>query len=221
MALDLAPLREIPVERTEETLLWRTVYLPFGDTPDPLVVQPFTGRWPTKWTLYTGSIEVVSWAEYCRNNAGDVAAADPTGGVGVNAVTIDSLAGLEIEDPLPRRALFELDFAFDRLADLTTPWAEELLERAGFDLTHFYADPSDGYGDCPELASVAGELGWEAIRVPSAAWQRSDGWCVPVFEDGRLRLLGHRQLVPAARPTVAVALATSYAEGQRPAWLGS
>jgi hypothetical protein len=220
MALDPAPLREIPVERSEETLLWRAVYLPFGDDPDPLYVQPRRGRWPTEWTLYTGSTEVVAWSEYCRNSAFDVDAADPTGGVGLNEVTLEALGSLEIEDPLPRRALFELDFAFDRLADLTTPWAEELLERAGFNLGDFYADPSTGYGSCPELASLVGDLRWEAIRVPSAAWQRSDGWCVPVFEDGRLRLLGHRERLASARPTVAVALATSYADGERPRWLG-
>src|ERR1700761_7869560 len=132
MPLNPGPLREIPVERTEETLLWRTVYLPFRGDPDPLHVQPRRGRWPTDWTLYTGTTEVIAWSEYCRNSAADIAAADPTGGVGLNEVTFEAFRNLEVEDPLPRRALFELDFAFDRLADLTTPWAEELLERAGF-----------------------------------------------------------------------------------------
>jgi hypothetical protein len=220
MPLDLAALREIPVERTIETVLWRTVHLPFGERPDPMRVVASGGRWPTGWTLYTGSTEAVAWSEYCRNHAVDIDAADPTGGVGLNEVTLESFAALEVDDPLLRRGLFELDFAFDRLADLTTPWAEQLLERSGFDLSDFYADKYVGYGCCPDLAALVGDLGWEAMRVPSAAWQRSDGWCIPVFEAGRLRLLGHRERVPAARPTVALAVATSYAVGERPRWLG-
>lgn len=220
MALELDALREIPISRTVETLLYRTVFLPPNGEPDPLTVQPEEGRWPTAWTLYTGSSEVVAWAEYCRTHAGDVELADPTGGVGLNESSLPMFATLPLGDPLPRRALYELTFEFDSLADLTTPWAEELLVRAGFDPNDFYAPKASGYGGCPELAALVHELGWEAMRVPSAAWQLSESWCVPVFDAGRHRLANAKSLVGAARPTVALAVATTYAEGERPAWLG-
>lgn len=58
------------------------------------------------------------------------------------------------------------------------------------------------------------------MRVPSAAWQRSGAWCVPVFEPGRRRLVAATKLVEAAAPTVALAVATDYASGERPRWLG-
>lgn len=163
----------------------------------------------------------VTWAEYCRNHPRDVALADVTGGVGLNEASFDAFAPLEVADPLPRRALYGLTFAFEMLADLTSPWAEDCLTRASFDLDSFYADAAAGYGDCPELAGLVDTLGWEAMRVPSAAWQRAGGWCVPVFEPGRDRLLSAECLVEAASPTVALAVATVYADGERPAWLGS
>jgi hypothetical protein len=219
MALEIEVLREIPVERTVETLLYRAVHLPQSGEPDPLMVVPEWGRWPTAWTLYTGSTNLVAWAEYCRNHAKDIDLADPTGGVGLNETSLEMFASLQVGDPLLRRALYELTFAFERLADLTNPWAEELLVRAGFELEDFYADKASGYGSCPELAALVGKLGWEAMRVPSAAWQRSENWCVPVFETGRRRLEGIKPLLDAARPTVALAVATTYAEGERPGWL--
>lgn len=174
------------------------------------------GRWPTDWTLYTATTPSVAWAEYCRNHASDVSHADVTGGVGLDAAALQALGPLELD--LPARALFELDFAFDRLADLTSEWAAELLGRAGFDHASFTADPP-GYGDCPELATLAAALGWQAILVPSAAWQWPDGLCVPVFEGGRAALSQHRLVVEAAQPSVAAAAATTYPNGTRPRWL--
>jgi hypothetical protein len=162
----------------------------------------------------------VAWAEYCRNNAGDVALSDVTGGIGLTEASLPVLARLDVFEPLPLRSLYLLTFEFEALVDLTSPWAEECLRRAGFDLDSFHADKAGGYGDCPELASLVGSLGWEAMRVPSAAWRWTDGWCVPVFEPGRKRLAAQRRLVDAASPSVAVAAATAYADGQRPAWLG-
>lgn len=143
-----------------------------------------------------------------------------TGGVGLTADSLDVFAHLEVGRALPRRSLYSLTFGFERLADLTSPWAEECLRNAGFDLDSFYADEASGYGDCPELAGLVELLGWEAMRVPSAAWQRAGDWCVPIFEAGRGRLLTATRLVDAASPTVALAVATDYASGERPAWLG-
>ncbi len=190
------------------------------EDPDPLFIQPYHGRWSTEWTLYAGSTEAVAWAEYCRNNASDVAASDVTGGIGVTEASLGTLAHLSVSRALPLRSLYSLTFGFEMLADLTSPWAEDCLRRAGFDLDSFYADAAAGYGDCPALAALVDQLGWEAMRVPSAAWPRASGWCVPVFAASRSRLLNQVRMLDAASPSVALAVATEYASGERPAWLG-
>ncbi len=220
MALDPKPLRQIQSEQGSETVFYRAAYIPAGGEPDPLFALPNHGRWPTEWTLYTGTSEAVTWAEYCRNHARDVALSDVTGGVGLNRDSLEAFAPLEVSRALPRRSLFALKFDFEALVDLTTTWAELCLVQAGFDVDSFYAEEGDGYGDCPELASLAEELGWEAMLVPSAAWQRPDGFCVPVFTGGRARLTMATQIAAAASPTVALAAATAYPAGERPAWLG-
>jgi hypothetical protein len=143
-----------------------------------------------------------------------------TGGVGLTAASLGAFAPLEVGRALPRRSLYELTFGFEMLADLTSPWAEDCLRRASFDLDSFHADASSGYGDCPELAGLVASLDWEAMRVPSAAWRHAGAWCVPVFAAGRPRLLATRRLLEAASPTVALAAATEYPAGERPAWLG-
>jgi hypothetical protein len=216
LPLDVAPLREIPIRRTALTVYFRQVWLPDdGSPPDPFFMRR-EGRWPTDWTLYTATTPAVAWAEYCRNHPLDVAAADLTGGVGLDDAALAALGPLQLG--VPARALFELDFAFDRLADLTSNWALELLRRAGFDTNSFTADPP-GYGDCPELASLVEDLAWQAIVVPSAAWRWPDGLCVPVFEAGASALAAHRMTLAAAQPSVAIAAATSYVYGARPRWL--
>lgn len=217
MPLDIGPLRELPVRRTTLTVYFRQVWLPSdGSDPDPFFMRR-EGRWPTDWTLYTSTTPAVAWAEYCRNHPHDVAAADVTGGVGLDDAALAVLGAVELE--VPARALFELDFAFDTLADLTSDWALELLARAGFRAESFTADPP-GYGDCPELAAIAEQLGWQAMVVPSAAWRWPDGLCVPVFEAGHAALAEHRMVLEAAQPSVALATATSYVTGARPRWLG-
>ncbi|HEY5343061.1 MAG TPA: RES domain-containing protein [Solirubrobacteraceae bacterium] len=209
-------MRQIPVLRTALTVYYRHVWLPpDGSAPDPLFVRR-EGRWPTNWTLYTATTPAVAWAEYCRNHARDVAAADPTGGVGLDNAALAALGPLELG--VPARALFALDLAFDNLADLTSEWAADLLARSGFDLGSFAADPPD-YGDCPELAGLVSTLGWQAMLVPSAAWPMSDGLCVPVFDPSLPGLANTRELLAAARPSVAVAAATNYVASTRPRWL--
>ncbi len=216
MPLDLALLREIPVRRTALTVYFRQVWLPSdGSSPNPFFVRN-EGRWRTSWTLYTATMREVAWAEYCRNIPDDVAGADVTGGVALDDAGLTALGPLALE--VPARAMFELEFAFDNLADLTSEWATDLLTRAGFNSDSFFADPP-GYGDCPALASLAAGLGWQALLVPSAAWQWPDGFCVPVFEAGRPALVNYRMVIAAARPSVAVAAATTYADDDRPRWL--
>jgi hypothetical protein len=220
MALDPEPLRQIEVEPATRTVFYRAVFIPAGGEPDPLFALPQHGRWPTEWTLYTGTTEAVTWAEYCRNHAHDVGLSDITGGVGLNRDSLEALEALEVSRALPRRSLYALRFDFEALVDLTTPWAELCLVRAGFDLESFYAERAEGYGDCPALAALVEELGWETMIVPSAAWQRPDGYCAPVFAAGRGRLVEATQIAETASPTVALAAATTYPSGERPDWLG-
>ncbi len=208
-------MRQIPVLRTVVTVYYRHVWLPpDGSPPDPLFVRR-EGRWPTEWTLYTGTTPAVAWAEYCRNHPLDVAAADPTGGVGLDESALIALGPLQLN--VPARALFAFDLAFDNLADLTSTWAADLLRRSGFDTASLTADAP--YGDCPALAALASGLDWQAMLVPSAAWPMPDGLCVPVFDRNVPGLLAAREVLAAARPSVAVAAATTYANGARPRWL--
>ncbi len=158
----------------------------------------------------------MAWAEYCRNHATDVANADPTGGVGLDDAGLVALGGLELA--VSARALFEFTLTFERLADLTSEWASTLLGRSGFDTASFTAD-GPAYGDCPELAKLASLLEWQAILVPSAAWSQPDGFCVPVFDRDVAGIDRAREVIAAARPSVATAAATTYASGQRPRWL--
>lgn len=219
MPLDLAWLRQIPVLRTAITVYYRTVHIPVtGRSLDPLRTRSYEGRWSTAWTLYTASAPEVAWAEYCRNHPTDVEAADVTGGVGLDAASFAALGFLTVGSPLPRRAMFELEFAFERLADLLSPRGSDCLRGAGFPLDDFYAD-GPTYGACPELAGLADSLGWEAMRVPSAALRDGYNFCLPVFEPGRSRLQRATPAVSAASPTVAVAYATTYADDLRPGWL--
>lgn len=219
MALDIRWLQQVPVLRTPLTVYYRTVYIPgLGRAVDPFRTRPNEGRWPTDYTLYTASAPQVAWAEYCRNHPADVEAADVTGGVGIDAASLPSLGRLRVGDPLPPRAMFALSFEFARLADLLSPWGTQCLSEAGFPLDDFFAD-APAYGACPELAAAAVGLGWEAMRVPSAALRDPTAFCVPVFQSGRPRLRDATQVVRAANPTVAVAFATTYADDLRPRWL--
>lgn len=204
------------MRRTALTVYFRQVWLTNdGSEPDPFFVRR-EGRWPTDWTLYTATTEAVAWAEYCRNHPADVAGADLTGGAGLDVAGLAAMGGFQLD--VPARALFELDFAFDRIADLTSAWALELLERAGFAASDFAADPPD-YGKCPELASHVEALDWQAMIVPSAAWRWANGLCVPIFESGRGSLIRYRKTLAAAQPTLSVAAATTYPGSSRPRWL--
>jgi RES domain len=205
----------VEVGATTVTVYVRHVYIPSSGSPDPFVVKSHDGRWGTDWTLHTANADYVALAEYCRHAAVDIGRSDPTGGVGINAANLSALSGLPVPEPLPARALFQLVYRFDQLADLTTTRAWRALRDAGFDPESFYVD---GYTDCQGLASAGVAAGWEALQAPSAAW-RPDGACIAIFQTGRPRLIRHRMIANATRPTIAVAYATTYKAGQRPAWL--
>jgi len=213
-----AVVADVETAVTVITVYFRHVFIPTGSTPDPFyVVGNDPGRWSTRWTLYTCNAPYVVWAEYCRNYADDVARADPTGGVGINSANLPILANVPLGPALPARSLFSLTFRFKRLADLTTDAAQQTLTSGGFDVADFYIHD---YGDCSLLAQAGDRAGWEAFAVPSAAW-RPDGRSIVVLTAGRPQFIRQRQLVPAGRPTVAVAYATTYKSSQRPMWLGA
>ncbi len=204
---------QIPTEATTRTLYYRQVWIPDDCPPDPFYVEPNSGRWGTEWTLHTATEPETAWAEYCRNHASTVDRADPTGGVGLNAANLPLLLAAEL-DLVPARALFGVTFAFAALADLTSSVARAALDGIGFDERDFFADD---YSRCPDLAQAGAEAGWEAIQAPSAALRPAT--CVAVLPGGRQRHVRTTELVGRARPTVHVAVLTTYKGGQRPHWM--
>jgi hypothetical protein len=216
MAIRSAALSRINAGPAGLRLYFRTVHIPFEGSPDPLRVVPWSGRWPTDHTLYTAESAEVAWAEYCRNHAADVEAADLTGGVGLDLSALRALGEFGLGPPVPSRSFFELRFEFTKLADLTSRTSWVSLATAGFDIGDFY---SDDYGACEEISRYAVSRGWEAIRVPSAGWRSADAFCVPVFRNGLRRLKSARELVSAAVPSVRIAVGTSYRSDERPSWM--
>lgn len=216
-----APLRadaiaDVALTTVDVRAYVRHCYLPPVGDPDPLWVnasQP--SRWQTSGgTLYLAETAETVWAESCRTRAAQINAADPTGGVGLAPANFAYYAPLPLDPPVDARALFEVSFRVEGLADLTTPRARAALVAAGMTEVELVADD---YGRCGEVAKFGEAHGWAAIRAPSAALVGRV--CVAVMPghhpDGGL----WRILTPAARPTVAVAYLTRYRFGERPAWL--
>ena len=73
----------------------RHVYLPAAAAPDPLWVNAAAlSRFQTLGgTLYLAEDPATVWAELCRARAAEVAAADPTGGVGLHPDSFAYYAG--------------------------------------------------------------------------------------------------------------------------------
>jgi hypothetical protein len=196
----------------------RHCYLPAAGGPDPLHVNAAArSRWQTRGgTLYLAEEEPTVWAESCRARAAQVVAADPTGGVGLGAANFAFYAVRPLGAPVDARALYEVRWPVAALADLTAPENEMALQSAGVDATDLIADD---YRPCPQIAHYGEANGWEAIRAPSAALD--GGVCVAVMPSHHPARRLWRELVAAARPTVAVAYLTRYRAGERPGWLGS
>lgn len=210
-------LSELAAEPLELSL-YRTAWLPERGYPDPLHTEPSTNRFGSgAGTIYTASTATVAWAETCRNRSSEIEGSNP---LGVTRVTLDEIhrfAATPVSRLVPMRALYRLDFSFDRAVDLRSDRARQVLETAGVDEADLVADD---YGRCRDLATVAVALGWDAILVPSAAWTAGDGYCVPVFKPhGALKMTRAELLAEAALPTLAVAYLTRYPAGARPSWL--
>jgi RES domain-containing protein len=214
--LEVAELAAMPVSPAEVRAYVRHCYVPPAGSPDPLWVsasQP--SRWRTVGgTLYLAEDAQTAWAESCRARAAQVAAADPTGSVGLGQANLAYYAPQPLGLPVDARALFEVTFRVDRLVDLTTPEAMAVLVAAGLSEAELFADD---YGRCPDVAQYGEAHGWEAVRAPSAALE--DGVCFAVMPGHHPAHGLWRILLPAARPTVATAYLTRYRDGERPAWL--
>ena len=155
-------------------------------------------------------------AEYCRNNAGGVRAADPTGGVGLNPRNFAFYAARPVGDPLPARTLFSVRVRFERMADLRNPLALRALRELGIGAAELLADD---YGPCPEIAQAGEALGWQAIRAVSAA--NPGGTALGIFSEACPSREQWRVEADATLPSVRTAYLTRYRAGQRPGWLGA
>jgi hypothetical protein len=184
----------------------------------PLSVTPGSGRWNTPdGTLYTASSQVVAWAEFCRWFWRDIADAAPTAARHIDAGELTRIGSQALGQEVPVRSIYEIRGSLQRLADLTDPANQAYLHLAGFPLEHFLTNTPDDYGLCPEVARIGEELGWDALRTPSAAWPE-DGYTIAIFAAGRLGISSCR-VVFEGRPTVAMAVATRYRDGQKPGWI--
>lgn len=217
-ALAAADIAAIPVGPLTVRVYLRHCFLPAGADPDPLWVNAAV---PSRWwtpagTLYVAEDTTTVMAEHCRNNAVAVADADPTGGVGLTAANFGFYAPRAVGPPLDARAVYSVEVAFDRLADLRSPAALDALAELGIATDDLLADD---YGPCPALAQAGEQAGWQAVRAPSAA--NPEGVAVAIFEAARPGRTLWKPELDAARPSVRTAYLTRYRVGERPAWLAS
>jgi hypothetical protein len=210
----LAELDAVPLRIT----VYRTSWMPERGNPDALHTDPHTNRFGTAaGTVYTASSPTVAWAETCRNRWEEIEDSNPLGVTNVSLDEVAQFGTTRINRLVPVRAVHELEFDFRRVVNLRNPAAQNVLDRAGLLPADLIADD---YGRCRELATAAVALGWEGLLVPSAAWDRPDGYCVPVFKETGLDALTRVSLLEiAALPTLAVAHLTRYPLGRRPSWL--
>jgi RES domain len=215
--LDERVLADLEAEPLAVTV-FRTSWIPPRGEADPLYTEPYTNRFGTAaGTVYTASSTTVAWAETCRNQSEWIEESNPLGVTNVSLAEIARFATTEINRLVIPRAVHELEFVFQRVVDLRTVTAQDLLEGAGMEATDLRVD---NYGRCGDLAAAAVALGWQAILVPSAAWDPTAGFCVPVLKPAAAgALIRVERLAEAALPTLAVAHLTRYPEGHRPSWL--
>jgi hypothetical protein len=217
-ALSDVALAAVPVGPRVLRVYVRHCYIPVGADPDPLWVNPdVASRWWTpRGSLYVAEDTETVMAEHCRNSAEEVRAADPTGGVGLNAGNFAFYAAQPVREPLPARALFSVRVTFDRLADLRSPLALDALRDIGVSAEDLLADD---YGPCTAIAQAGEELGWQAIRARSAA--NPDGTALAIFHDAFPPRERWHVEADATRPSVRTAYLTRYRAGARPAWLAT
>jgi hypothetical protein len=217
-ALTDAALAALSVGPRVVRVYLRHCFIPAAGDPDAMWVNAAV---PSRWWTPRGSLYVAEdpdtvMAEHCRNSAVGVQAADPTGGVGLNARNFAFYAAQPVGDPLPARALFSVSVAFARLADLRSPLALDALRDLGVSAPDLLADD---YGPCPAIAQAGEQLGWQAIRAQSAA--NPAGTALAIFRDAFPPPASWRVETAATRPSVRTAYLTRYRAGERPAWLAA
>lgn len=212
---DAQRLARIPL-RAAAVTAYRHVAVPGRGRADALNTAG-DGRWhDAAWrrpVLYCAEDAETAIAEYCRARADRIAAADPTGGLGLNRLAFPVYAEQPVGEPLPARLLYRVELRLERLADLTRAGTE--LRRAGIDPAWL---TTDDHAPCRALALLGLHLGWQAIRTPSAALPGSDARCLPVFLES-LDAKPRTRSLATVRPTVAIADRTAYRKKERPAWL--
>jgi len=221
MSLLVEQLLRIPARPCRITV-FRTIALTLMGTaaeefvPDPEYVKPDSGRWATpEGTLYTATSVAVTWNEYCRWSAKDLSC-PPDHTDGIPKQLGARLAYQAVGPPPPQRALVRLEFALERVPDLTLLSAAQALLAAQFDVSKLRCDD---HSECRKLSAVAPQLGWDAMIVPSAATDQQPGRCVPIFQAGRARIVDREVAASPASPTLFHALETRYRVGERPGWL--
>jgi hypothetical protein len=218
-AVAVGALADVPVGPRAIRVYLRHCFLPPTGAPDPLWVNAaVASRWHThEGTLYVAEDAETIWAELCRNTAARVAAADPTGGVGLNLANLAFYGPQPLRPPVDARALFSVDVAFDHVADFTGSAGQAALQTAGV------ADPAvdlldDGYGPCPQIAKAGHAMGWQAVRAPSAAL--AGGVTLSIFDGAWPAATAWKLEELSARPSVSTAYLSRYRASERPAWLG-
>jgi hypothetical protein len=217
-ALTEDALAAVAAEPRTVRVYLRHCFIPATGDPDPLWVNPAVASrwWTALGSLYVAEEAETVMAEHCRNRPAEMHAADPTGGVGLNAQNFGFYAAQPVGDPLPARALFAVDVAFEQLVDLRSQPALDVLNRLGVGAADLLADD---YGPCPDIAQAGERLGWQAIRAQSAA--NPDGTALAIFSDAFPAPADWRMVNAAVRPSTRAAYLTRYRAGERPAWLGA
>lgn len=220
MRLIVDRLLDVPAEPRRLTV-HRAVALAIDGTPaedfvpDPSYAHPDSGRWATAaGTLYTAIGAETTWYEYCRWSAKDLKAR-PGWTRGIPSKMLPHVAYTAVGPPPPLRALVRLEFALQRVPDLTRALTTPILLSAGVDVAKLR---SDDHGECQKLSAVAERLGWDAMMVPSAATDTLER-VVPIFRNGRKRLIDQAVVASPAGPTVLQAMQTRFRDGERPSWL--
>lgn len=183
----------------------------------PVAGKPNSNRFATNdGTLYAADSQAVVWAEICRAYSDAVSKAKPRfASSPMTAREMGRYGHLSLEGP--DRCILEIRIEFTKLADFTNTSNRALLVLAGFPLSDFTTNRVNQYGLCNELASIGESLGWEGLRAPSAALP-GYGSTIAVFLVGQAQIQGWSVLSVYA-PTVALAVAARYRDGQKPSWV--
>jgi hypothetical protein len=191
---------------------------PPGPETNPLYVQPGSGRWATDGgTLYGCDNAVVAWAEYCRWFWALIESAAPTTSRPITLEELRVLGRRSLPGSAPLRGIYLIQAENVAIADLADPVSQTRLVASGFPLRDCLSNQPGNFGLCPDLAQAGERLGWEGIRVSSAAWPWG-GHTIALFEAGQ-RKVTNCTLIMTGRATIATAVGARYRDGEKPSWV--